>query len=58
MTKRTIFIRDIHMSIDADTNWWQHTVHKKALKGKEKGGRQEFPLATDERKKGAGKNFH
>ena len=33
MTKRTIFISDIHMSIDADTNWWQHTVHKKALKG-------------------------
>ena len=33
MVKRTIFISDVHMGVDADTNWWQNSVHKKALKG-------------------------
>ncbi len=33
MTGKTIFISDIHMGINARTNWYQDRVHRKALKG-------------------------
>lgn len=33
MSGRTLFISDIHMGINTETNWYQNKVHTAALKG-------------------------